>query len=393
MSLEKPMVIGIDLQVLLGSLTGIGVYVQQIVSHVSQADPSIEWVFPYVTAWPSNRAIKRQFDDRIAENVKNRIHVSPRFGVLHDLRPPSRVCKHFGPPQSLFHITNSICQFDRFSIPTLITVHDLAWMRLPKSEVPSPAIKGLEKLTELVKQATHVICDSECTRTDVLEFIGRDEQDVTTIHLAPRPWFVPEDAAVGASLTRLVTHDLANRPYFLAISTIDRRKNYVRLIRAFSQVHAVIPEVRLVIVGSKGNAFDDVSSEITKWKLADVVHLMGRLPDTDLLPLLWRCQALVYPSLYEGFGIPALEAMATGAPVISSTAGSLGEVVGEAALIVDPLDEESIARAMIEMMESSSLRSEYQQRALQRVRSFQWQSTAQKTLEIYRRVAAVGPSN
>ncbi len=378
--------IGIDLAPLTYTMTGIGVYVQQLVEAASIECPELEWHFPIFSELP----LRSFFRWRIAKNLQketvSRVTIWPEWALRHNSRVQQRQLS----PQrlargrfDLFHVTNSQSQFDIFEVPYVITVHDLAWMRVPRHELPKPRIHGLDQLQNLIQNAAHVICDSECTRTDVLEFCNRRPEDVTTVLLAPRPGFFPKPAEKPSFQG---TQRGNARPYFLAVSTIEPRKNFVRLVNAFAEVHRRFPDHKLLIAGAKRSAWPDVREAIRKNNLADHIEVLGRISDDRVRELLWDATALAYPSLYEGFGLPALEAMACGTPVVCSAAGSLGEVVGDAAIIVDPLSIESIADGMAQIVSMGDGRDAMIRRSIEHAARFSWKSTAAQTLAVYRNV-------
>lgn len=378
------MIIGIDLAPLTYTLTGIGVYVKELVTAASNLNPKIEWHFPVLSEVPLDAFFRLRMRTKIPPAIQSRIKIHPKFAFLHDRRNIGRRTRLAAGSMQLFHVTNAQCQFTDFDLPYVITVHDLAWMRVPRSEMPLPKIFGLNRLQDLIQRANHVICDSECTRTDVLELVGRKPEDVTTIHLAQRPLFKrPKDEQQRERARKNAT---GGRPYFLAVSTIEPRKNYVRLVKAFAQMQEKHPEFRLLIAGAKRSAWDDVKQTIQATGMSEYVQVLGHIADDKVLDLLWGCHALVYPSLYEGFGLPALEAMACGVPVICSSAGSLGEVVADAALLVDPLDIDSIDDAMRRVATQPELVSSLTEASLRRAADFSWTRTAGQTLEVYKRV-------
>lgn len=386
---EKELCIGIDLAPLTYTMTGIGVYVQQLVESLSAVSPEIQWHFPIISELP----LSSFFRWRIAQNLKpetvERVTIWPEWGFRHN----SRIQKRIASPKSLtsgrfdlFHVTNSQSQFDLFEMPYVITVHDLAWMRVPRSELPKPKVHGLDQLQALIHNAAHVICDSECTRTDVLEFCNRLPQDVSTVLLAPRPGFYPKPVEHRAVVRKKEMTRDADRPYFLAVSTIEPRKNFVRLIQAFADLHQRFPQYRLLIAGAKRSAWPEVWAAIDRLQMSRHVTVLGRVSDAKVRELLWGATALAYPSLYEGFGLPALEAMACGTPVVCSAAGSLGEVVGDAAIIVDPLDVESITAGMEQVVLLNDRREILIERSLKHAARFSWNETARQTLAVYRNV-------
>ncbi len=380
------MLVGIDLSPLTYNLTGIGVYVQYLLENVSQLDDTIRWRFPVHCELPVRALLRWSMASKISRSTHERIEIDAKFAVLHSRRQNGRSCRLPAEGMRLFHITNAQSQFNEFELPMVITVHDLAWMRVDRDVLPAPRIYGLDRLPALILKAQHVICDSECTRQDVIQLTGRNSLDVSTVHLAQRAWCQPPPE--GFSFHRVRLQHSKGRRYFLAISTIEPRKNYVRLIKAFSQFKKKHSDFDLVIVGAKAGAWPEVSEEIRSARMANSVHVLGRVSDARLRELLWGCEALLYPSLYEGFGLPVLEAMACGTPVICSTAGSLAEVVSDAALVVDPFEVDSITDGLQKFVVCSAVQDELRRKSLVNAQRFSWVRTAERTLEIYRRVAS-----
>ena len=376
--------IGIDLAPLTFTMTGIGVYVQQLVAGISAEDEHVEWHFPIFSEIPFRSFFRWRLSRNLDQKVLRRVKVTPTFAFRHNAKRTRIGGQRLEAGGfDLFHVTNAQSQFDIFEVPYVITVHDLAWMRVPRHELPKPKVHGLDQLQNLIHNAAHVICDSECTRTDVLEFCNRRPEDVTTVLLAPRPGFFAKPADKPSSTG---TQKGNTRPFFLAVSTIEPRKNFVRLVNAFAEVHRRFPDYKLLIAGAKRSAWPDVRDAIRKHNLADHIEVLGRISDDRVRELLWDATALVYPSLYEGFGLPALEAMACGTPVVCSAAGSLGEVVGDAAIIVDPLSIESIADGMEQIVSMGDGRDAMIRRSIEHAAKFSWKSTAAETLAVYRNV-------
>jgi glycosyltransferase involved in cell wall biosynthesis len=244
-SKEKEFCVGIDLAPLTYTMTGIGVYVQQLVESDSCLCPQVKWHFPVISELPVSSLFRWCIAQNLRPETVDRVTIWPEWGFRHN----SRIQKRLISPErlksgrfELFHVTNSQSQFDLFDMPYVFTVHDLAWMRVPRSELPKPNVHGLDQLQTLIHNAAHGICDSECTRTDVLEFCNRRPQDVSTVLLAPRPGFYPKPVEHRPVVRKGSMKRDADRPYFLAVSTIEPRKNFVRLIQAFAELHRRFPE-------------------------------------------------------------------------------------------------------------------------------------------------------
>jgi glycosyltransferase involved in cell wall biosynthesis len=183
-------------------------------------------------------------------------------------------------------------------------------------------------------------------------------------------------------------YDLGREPYLLYLGTLQPRKNLVRLVRAFAQAWAAFADpVTLVVAGKPGWMLDELSAEIRRLGVGGLVRFPGYIEEDDKAALLSGATAFVFPSLYEGFGLPVLEAQACGCPVITSETSSLPEVAGEGALLVDPLAESAIAAALVRIMRSVDLRLELVNRGRRNVQRFNWLDCARTILRALERAA------
>jgi glycosyltransferase involved in cell wall biosynthesis len=280
----------------------------------------------------------------------------------------------------LFHGTNyEIPLWSRR--PTVVTIHDLSL--LLHSEVHEQRLvqRARWRLPLMAKAASKIITPSNSVKTEVCEKLEVSPEKVAVTPEAPRPAFRSRE---DPELLRRLGID---RDFVLFVGTIEPRKNLRRLVEAFEQLlRTTSLSPKLVIAGGQGWLMDDFASSIKQKRLADRVCLTGYLQDEDLCTLYSSCAAFVYPSLYEGFGLPPLEAMACGAPVITSRIPSLVETVGEAARLVDPNDVDDLARAIMEMLRHDHVRQHYADLGRHHVKKFSWEQTALKTLDVYREV-------
>lgn len=233
--------------------------------------------------------------------------------------------------------------------------------------------------------ADHVITISEYSKTEIAHHFGltEDRISVTPLGVDAR-WFHPLAESVMAEVS--VRLSLPER-YFLFVGTLQPRKNVSRVIAAYQSLPEWLRgEVGLLIVGRAGWQCEDITSSLEAGAYGSNVRWLKHLPDDDLLAVMKRATALVFPSLYEGFGLPVLEAFAAGVPVVTSNTTSLPEVAGDAALLVNPHDEAEIAGAMQRIVEDEALAGALRQRGLSRAREFTWDRTAEMTLDVYRHV-------
>ena len=280
----------------------------------------------------------------------------------------------------LFHGTNYEIPFWSRR-PTVVTIHDLSLLLL--SEVHSDDLVGRARwrLPWMAKRASRIITPSNSIKTELCTAFKINPDKVAVTPEAPRSVFKRrEDPEL---LRRLGIEG----DFILFVGTIEPRKNLRRLVKAFDQMlRNTSLSPKLVITGGQGWMMENFVSFIEETGVADRVCLTGYLHDEELCALYSTCTAFIYPSLYEGFGLPPLEAMACGAPVITSKTPALMETVGDAARLVDPKDVDDIARAMTEMLSDQKAREHYAELGKVHVKNFSWEQTALKTLEVYRQL-------
>ncbi|MBM4466901.1 MAG: glycosyltransferase family 4 protein, partial [Chloroflexi bacterium] len=246
------------------------------------------------------------------------------------------------------------------------------------------------------RKARRVIAISQSTQRDVVRLLGVPPDKVEVVYCGLDEAFRPlaKDQVAAFRSKR----GLPER-FILFVGTIEPRKNVTRLIEAFATLRPCDPAtlrpcdpatLKLAIGGAKGWFYEDVFARVEELGLEDKVMFPGYIPASEL-PL-WHnaAELFVYPSLYEGFGLPPLEAMACGTPVVAANTSSLPEVVGQAGLTVDPLDVEGLAEAMRRALGDEALRQEMRERGLQRAKGFSWTKTAQETVQVYRRAMEGG---
>ncbi|HEY76186.1 MAG TPA: glycosyltransferase family 4 protein [Thermoflexia bacterium] len=265
---------------------------------------------------------------------------------------------------------------------TLVTVHDLGYLYFPHAH-PLLQRLYLDLSTRWnAYTATHVLADSEATKADLIARYRTPPDKITVAYpgyddtLAP----VRDPAAIAA----VKAHYGIEGAYFLYLGTLQPRKNLARLIDAFAALRSgtLKPETYLVLAGRRGWLYADLFERVRRLGLEDRILFPGYIPEADKPALLSGALALVFPSLYEGFGLPVLEAQACGCPVICSTAASLPEVAGEGALLVDPLDVAGWAEAMGRLATDPALRADLIERGFANLRRFSWRQCARTVLSV-----------
>lgn len=257
----------------------------------------------------------------------------------------------------------------------VVTIHDCAFFDCPDCFSPSFARWYQCLVPRLARRAARILTVSSFSRDRICELFGiAPEKVVVAPNGVSHEWQPASEADVVAVRARLGLE----QPYVLYVGSIEPRKNLPRLLAAWQRLEAEKDGVALVLVGAQGHVFRKTRFE----QLPSGVRTTGFLPDADLRSLLTGAEAFVFPSLYEGFGLPVLEAMACGAPVICSQATALREVAGDAAVLVDPLDTESIADGLRQILSDRELRQTLRQRGFCRASQFSWDATAQQVWNV-----------
>lgn len=275
--------------------------------------------------------------------------------------------------------------------PTVGTVHDFSSLHVEGKYDPARVLYITRVLPLFIRRLTRVLTVSESSKRDIVEYAGVPEDRVHVTPLAAnRDLYYPRDRQ--SALARAVSKYGLRPPYILYISRIEHPgKNHVRLIRAFARLKEseALPH-QLVLAGSDWMRADEVHGAAEMSGYADDIVFTGFVPTEDLPDLYCGADVFVFPSLYEGFGLPVLEAMCCGIPVACSNISSMPEVAGDAALLFDPYDEEAIEEALRELLTDPELRAYYAQRGLERSQRFTWSVTAARTLDVLRAAAEEG---
>ncbi len=282
----------------------------------------------------------------------------------------------------LFHGTNYDVPL-RKRCPTVLTVHDLSLFTHPETHRASSVRRARRRLPLMLRTATAIITPTDNVRREVNQQFGISTEKIFSAPEAARTVFTRQDH----SETEFIRRRLGiNHRFILSVGTLEPRKNLRTLVKAFEIASQSSPEpdLQLVVAGGKGWLTDQIFAEVERSPIKDKILFAGYLNDDELRALYSSCLLFVYPSLDEGFGLPLLEAMQCGAPVVASRIPSLSEVAGDAAVLVDPNSTEDIAAAIVKLFGDKQERRLLSQAGLNRAAGFSWERTAQLTLEVYR---------
>ncbi len=368
--------IGIDYTAAVRQGAGIGRYTRELVRSLAELDRDHDYVLFAAASgqrladvgWPPN------FQMRSAPLSDRALAI-----LWHRLRLPLWVELATGPVD--------IFQSPDFVLPpvrrarTLVTVHDLSFIRYPQCADANLRAYLNKVVPRSVQRADLVLTDSQSTKDDLVELLGVELSKIEVVYPGVEERFRPiEDQALLEEVRK--RYSLPPR-FILGLGTLQPRKNFTRLIEAFADLRFAICDLHLVIAGGKGWLYEEIFATVERLGLEEKVVFPGFVADEHLPALYNLADLFVFPSLYEGFGLPPLEALACGTPVITSDASSLPEVVGQAGLMVKATDVEALAQAMRQVLEDDALQEEMIARGLEQAKKFTWEKAAAKLLNLY----------
>lgn len=287
-------------------------------------------------------------------------------------------------PVDLLHVQYTAPPFA--PCPVVATIHDLSFEHLPQTFKRRSRMQLRLTVRRTARTAAHILAPSEHTRRDIIETYNVSAERVSVAKLAAPEHFAPvEDEREVRRVRELYK---IRGDYILAVGSIQPRKNLARLISAYSALRRARPQAnlpQLALVGKRAWLYDETLRAIEESGIKDLTVLTGYVSASDLPALYTGALCFVYPSYFEGFGLPPLEAMQCGAPVIAGNKTSLPEVVGDAGLLVDPFDEDALTQALARMIDDSDFRARLRVKGLERARNFSWRETARLTLQAYQR--------
>lgn len=366
---------------LLSPLTGIGQYSRQLALGLAQHQ-GIDASFFYGAVWG-----KKVRDAPLPGSAGLvpwlRSHV-PYSYALRRLIQNNRFARHASTRTfDLYHEPNILpLPFDG---PTVITVHDLSWIRYPETHPPE-RVRAMHKYFQRgLEQASLILTDSEFVKRELMEVFGVKPVRICPVLLGVEATFHPQSTDETRAV--LDKYKLVHSQYLLAVGTLEPRKNLAVALRAFRQLS---PSLRrrfpLVLVGMTGWHSSALERELAPLIAAGEVRQLGYLPRAELATIIAGAAMLIYPSIYEGFGLPPLEAMACGVPVITSNVSSIPEIVGDGGLMLEPQDIDGFAKAMETLLVAPDVRHEIALKALVRSAHFTWDRCISQTVDAYSRV-------
>lgn len=375
------MKVGLNAASLLSPLTGIGQYTYQLAKGLQKYE-DLELDMFYANGW------SREVRDRPINRIKTikfllRAFIPKTYEVSRLIQQYHFNERSFKRVGGIYHEPNFLAF--NYAGPLVLTVHDLSWIRYPETH-PVERVKAMNKyFQKSLERASKIITVSEFVKQEVQDVFKIPAERITCVWNGVEPLFRARSDA--ETLHVLHGFGLQHKKYVLAVGTLEPRKNLENALAAYM----LLPEdIRkhypLVLVGMKGWHTSKLEKQMRPLVSAGLIHVLGYLSREDLATVTAGATTLLYPSIYEGFGLPPLEAMASGVPVITSRVSSLPEVVGDTGLLVDPFDAKDIANALELMLADAAFREAAGKKALARSSQFSWDRCVKETMDIYRQV-------
>ncbi len=367
---------------------GIGTYIRQLGGACARLAADDEFVF----LGSKGAAREGPTDPRKASgenpllagpNVTWQVNQSATYG-LAELFSVSLQARRLG--ADVFHSPHYVYPYF-VPCPGVVTVHDCIHLRFPR-QLPhrGAALYARRIMRHAVKSANRVLTVSEATRADLVELVNADPKKIVVIPHGCDPYFLEPVDEVELESTR-ARHGL-ERPFLLCVTNIKPHKNLKRLIRAVGQLAPDYRELELVIAGGGIEDHADLAALCREVGVTDRVRTLGFLPKAEVRALYHLARIFVFPSLYEGFGLPPLEAMACGTPVVAARSSAIPEVVGRCGLLVNPYRVDAIAEAIRSLLENDNFRKALGTQGRTRAERFDWDHAAQRVLDVYREVGS-----
>lgn len=370
--------IGIDAHALGARQGGNETYIKNLILALAELDQQNQY-----TIYFSEPVAAREWRERWA-NFTVRLLPSPTPLVRVPIALAFELRRR---PVDVIHVQYTAPPF--CSMPIVTTIHDLAFEHFPETFTRRGKTQLRLTVRRTARRAAHVLTVSEFSRQDIIKTYRMPPEKITVAHNGCEALFTPPPSSTAIDEAETIKKKFGiTGDYLLAVGSLQPRKNLIRLLRAYARLRSQYKDFQpqLVLVGRRLWLYQEILREIRQQGFARDVIVTDYIDDRDLPGLYRSALALVYPSIFEGFGLPPLEAMACGTPVITSNTSSLPEVVGDAALLIDPYSEDSILQALLKIVGDEQLRSRLSAAGIQRARQFSWQTAAKKTLAVYRSV-------
>ncbi|WP_158299351.1 glycosyltransferase family 4 protein [Paenibacillus antri] len=384
------MKIGFDVSQTAEDMAGCAFFAKQIISHLLDVDTSNEYLlYPVFYNYRHPEYKKAYQSDR--PNAKNYFH-EVSWAKLNQLWDSSEFQRDelLGHPD-IIHSNNFCCPID-VRAKKIVTIYDMVYLDRPEFSTEANRIVCFNGAFESSIYADHIVTISESSKQSFLKYFPHyPEERISVIYLGSRPTLTSH---LSESVKKKVIQkfNIQDSGFWLGVGTVEPRKNYRLLLEAYAKIVREYSETRpLFIAGGKGWLENDIQARVQELGIQDKVNFLGYVSDEELSVLYNLCFAFVYPSHYEGFGLPVLEAMSFGAPVITSNVTSIPEVIGDAGILMDPNSSDSLTKAMITMVQQQDQRKKMAEKSIEQAGKFSWERAARQTLDVYKKVMEQEP--
>jgi glycosyltransferase involved in cell wall biosynthesis len=359
---------------------GIGTYIRNLLRQLARIDQDTEYV---LLCREPDLGIAAQ----LGPNFRGVVEPSPNYSLREQIHIPW-VLRRERP--DVFHAPHYVLP-PAVRCPSVVTIHDCIHLMFPQY-LPNRAAHAYAKASmwAAARRSDRILTVSEASKRDILHFFNVEPEKIVVVYNAIDEHF--SAAPSEEQVARIRERYQLDHKFVLYVGNIKPHKNLVRLIEAFSRLRRTHDDLKLLIIGDEISRLPALRRAVHRNKLHKFVRFLGYLKDDTLTVLYRLASVFVFPSLYEGFGLPPLEAMASGTPVVTSNVSSLPEVTGDAAVLVDPYDPDSIGEGMRRILDDPRLAEELRIKGLQRAREFSWARSVEKTQRVYREIAGQGPA-
>lgn len=354
--------------------TGLGTYAYQLIRHLQLAGEDLRLF------WPGEEHINLN----ITDESKFKLMEHYREFYWQEVFMPEMIMHE---KLALLHVPQNGIGLPKVKVTKyVVTIHDLIPYVYPETTGKGYLKKFLTEMPSIIENTDHIITVSEWSKKDIINFFGVPEEKITVIYEAAEPQYKPEDK--GESRRYITAKYKLTKPYILYVGGFSPRKNVSSLINAFGKVITEDPEIILCLPGRGDKEQESNELLVEALGLQNRIKFLGFVPNEDLPYLYSAAELFVYPSMYEGFGLPPLEAMACGCPVLCSNATCLPEIAGADGIYFNPYNTIEMAEKMLKILKDDDLRHKLSQRGIKHANKFSWQKTAQETSAVYRTILA-----
>lgn len=375
------MKIGIDISLTIGEKAGAGYYASNLVDALAKIDSKNQYIlypFFYYIYHPDFKSVQKP--------LVNNFHI--KFE-----RMPKRIIDFIwtsGIPKKwilgkvdVLHSTTFCAPKDHYG-KLIVTIYDLSFLTHPQCHVEANRRHCLQGTIDSINYADTIIAISHHGKNELLKYFDINEDKIKVVHLAAKDIFKPANDEAKEEV--LGKYDISEE-YIFNLGTLEPRKNIKTLIEAYARLPAIVKRKnRLIIGGGRGWLNSEIDKLVKSLNIQQYIKFIGYVKEEDLPALYSAAKLFVYPSLYEGFGLPVLEAMACGTPVITSNSSSLPEIAGDAAILVEPADTKQLTDYMLLLINDEKLRHQMSLKGMEQAKKFSWEKTARETLDIYEKI-------